>query len=161
MKENYFSKDVQTFLLLLHRYKVRYVIVGGEAVVYYGYPRLTGDIDFFYQADAENAKRLYNVLNEFWDQDIPGVQDADELMQKSIVIQFGVPPNRIDLMNTIDSVSFDEAWDNRTIEEIEIEGEVVPVSYIGYKQIIKNKEAMSRNKDMDDLQYLRDVLPKK
>ena len=73
MKSDYFSQDTRDLLRLLYLYKVKYVIVGGEAVIYYGYPRLTGDVDFFYQLDDENVKRLYKALIEFWDKDIPGI----------------------------------------------------------------------------------------
>ena len=74
MKASHFSLDVLDFLLLLSIHKVRYVIVGGEAVIYYGFARLTGDIDFFYEPTAENARRLYRTLDKFWRGSIPGIQ---------------------------------------------------------------------------------------
>jgi predicted nucleotidyltransferase len=154
MKPDYFSKDIKDLLRLLHFHKVKYVIVGGEAVIYYGYPRLTGDVDFFYQSVNENVKRLYKALLEFWDEDIPGIQNAEEFTQKGIVVQFGAPPHRVDLLNTVDGVSFDEAWENRTVEEIRIEGGNIPVYYIGKEELINNKRALGRYKDLDDLKYL-------
>lgn len=65
MKNNYFSPDVSEFLYLLSKYKVKYLIVGGEAVIYYGHTRLTGDIDIYYSTVKENIKNLYLALKEF------------------------------------------------------------------------------------------------
>ena len=110
-----FSKDVLDFLLLLHKNGVRYLIVGGEAVIFHGYARLTGDIDFFYEATPKNVKRLYEALREFWQGNVPGIAAAQEFLQVGLVIQFGVPPNRIDLVNQIDGVKFEEAWRNKVI----------------------------------------------
>jgi len=66
------SSDTLDFLLCLNKHRVKYLIVGGEAVIYYGYPRLTGDIDFFFEQSAQNCNRLFDALTEFWEEDIPG-----------------------------------------------------------------------------------------
>ena len=100
--KNVFSEDVCEFLSLLARQEVRYLIVGGEAVIYYGHARLTGDIDIFYERTAENVRRLHAALNEFWLNDIPGIEGEDELMEKGTIFQFGVPPNRIDLISDLE-----------------------------------------------------------
>lgn len=158
MRASHFSPDIQEFLRLLSTHGVRYVIVGGEAVIYYGYARLTGDVDFFYEATPENAARFYDVLNDFWGGEIPGVSSSGELLSKGAILQFGVPPNRIDLINSIDAVSFKEAWNSRIEEEIEIEGKNCQVYYIGLEELIRNKEAVRRNKDLEDLKYLKAAL---
>lgn len=75
------------------------MIVGGEAVIYYGNPRLTGDVDFFYDSSTENTEKLYLALTEFWAGDIPGLNSVDKLQEVCVIVQFGVPPNRIDLIN--------------------------------------------------------------
>ena len=93
-------------------------MVGGEAVIYYGYARLTGDIDLFYGNTEENVQRLFTVLSQFWDNDIPGGINTQVLKQKGMVFQFGVPPNRIDLLNSIDGVAFEPAWNKKVIETI-------------------------------------------
>ncbi len=157
MKSSYFSKDIQEFLKLLSKYKVRFVIVGGEAVVYYGYARLTGDIDFFYEFSKVNAARLYNALNEFWNGKIPGVKTSRDLLSKGTIIQFGVPPNRIDLLNSITAVTFQDAWENRMKEKIEIAGKNYTIYFIGLDELIKNKKSAKRFKDLDDLQYLNAI----
>jgi predicted nucleotidyltransferase len=62
-----FSKDVLGLLSILYQRAVRYMIVGGEAVIHYGYARLTGDIDLFFDSSSENAERLFEALKEFWE----------------------------------------------------------------------------------------------
>jgi len=155
MKASHFSKDIQEFLELLAKHNVKYVIVGGEAVIYYGYARLTGDVDFFFGTSKENAKRLYDALNEFWGGDIPGINSFEEVMESGTILQFGVPPNRIDLVNHIDGVTFEEAWTGRKTTSVEISGESIPVHFIGLGQLITNKEAIQRPKDLEDLKYLK------
>jgi hypothetical protein len=155
MKSSHFSKDIQEFLLLLDKYKVRYVIVGGEAVIYYGYVRLTGDIDIFFESTPENVSKLYNALREFWEDQIPGIENISELLEPGIIIQFGVPPNRIDLINRIEGVEFNEAWEDKVTETITSNNQTSSVYYIGIKQLIKNKSSLDRPKDLDDLKYLR------
>ena len=86
------------------------------------------------------------------------MSSSGELLFKGAILQFGVPPNRIDLINSIDAVSFKEAWNSRIEEEIEIEGKNCQVYYIGLEELIRNKEAVRRNKDLEDLKYLKAAL---
>ena len=157
MISSHFSKDIIEFIKLLGKHDVEYVIVGGEAVIYYGYARLTGDVDFFYGTSAENISKLFRALSEFWDDSIPGVEKMEELAEAGVILQFGVPPNRIDLLNGIDGVTFEEAWRNRTKCHLEADDRTVSIFFIGLEELIKNKEAMGRHKDMEDLKYLRSV----
>jgi hypothetical protein len=101
MKANNLSSDILDFIYCLYKYNVKYLLVGGEAVIYYGYPRLTGDIDFYYEKSAQNCKLLFDALMDFGKQDIPGIGTAIELEESGAIFQFGVPPNRIDLINQI------------------------------------------------------------
>ena len=93
------SDDVLAFIRLLGKREVDYVIAGGETVIFHGYPRLTGDVDFFYDRTDVNAGRLFQSLSEFWSGNIPEMESAGELMEEGVVIQFGRPPYRIDLLN--------------------------------------------------------------
>jgi hypothetical protein len=160
MKTSHFSPDIQDFLLLLSTHKVRYVIVGGEAVIYHGFARLTGDIDFFYEPTAENARRLYRTLDKFWRGSIPGIQSPRELTSQGVIVQFGVPPNRIDLVSSITGVSFGDAWKSRVREKVKIKKRIYSVFFIGLDQLIKNKEAIRRHKDLEDLKYLKTAAKK-
>lgn len=157
MKASHFSRDIQEFLELLSKYKVKYVIVGGEAVIYHGHARLTGDVDFFYETSSENVLNLFRALDEFWKGDIPGVDTPEELMEPGIILQFGVPPNRIDLVNRIESVSFDEAWRNKATTYMDIQDQTIPIHFIGLDELIRNKEALGRPRDLEDLEYLREA----
>jgi hypothetical protein len=151
----YFSSDIRDFIVLLHRHEVRYVVVGGEAVIHYGHARLTGDIDFFYDRTAENTQALFQALLTFWSGTVPGLNTAGELEEEGVIVQFGRPPNRIDLLNQIDGVTFAKAWETRITVLVETAEDAVPLHYLGLENLIRNKEAVGRPKDLDDLAYLR------
>lgn len=151
IEAQHFSPDTREFIQLLHRHGVRYLIVGGEAVIYHGHVRLTGDVDFFYATDPANATALYEALLDFWDGDVPGIEHAGELEDPDLVLQFGRPPNRIDLLSRISGVAFEEAWVSRLSLALD---EGTPIHYISLDHLIANKRASGRPKDLDDLAYL-------
>jgi len=155
LREGTFSRDISEFLYLLGKHDVRYLIVGGEAVIYYGYARLTGDIDVFYERREPNARKLFAALEEFWNGKVPGLEKQEELLEEGVIIQFGRPPHRIDLINHIDGVDFSEAWPGRTEVILETQRGIVTIFYIGIGDLIRNKEALKRPKDLDDLRFLR------
>jgi predicted nucleotidyltransferase len=154
MDPSYFSPDTLDFIRLLAENEVRYLIVGGEAVIYYGYARLTGDVDIFYERTEDNTQKLFAALKSFWKGKIPGIRSHTEFKKRGAIIQFGRPPNRIDLINDISAVSFEKAWLNRTVEELKIGDIMYPVYYIGLDDLIKNKRRANRYKDLEDLKYL-------
>jgi hypothetical protein len=98
---------------------------------------------------------LYDALSEFWGGPPPAISGAADLTQPGLVLQYGVPPNRIDLINDIDGVGFDEAWANRLGVTIRHESGDIPINYLGLRELVRNKEASGRPKDLDDLAYLR------
>jgi hypothetical protein len=149
-----FAADTLEFLTALDRHAVKYMIVGGEAVIFYGYARVTGDIDFFYELTPENTERLFAALRDFWQGSIPGLTAAVELMPPGTIIQFGVPPNRIDLVNRIDGVDFTQAWPNRSRAFIRHQDRDIPLCYLGRNDLVRNKRAVGRPKDLDDLRFL-------
>jgi hypothetical protein len=149
-----FSADIREFLMELARHHVHYLIVGGEAVIYYGHARLTGDIDIYYDNSPENSCRLYDALADFWQGIVPGISSAKDLQKNNQIIQFGVPPHRIDLLSTISAVDFHSAWENRVTERIKLRQNEFPVFYIGLKQLIQNKQAVKRPRDIEDLEFL-------
>lgn len=141
-------------------HEVRAVVVGGEAVIFYGHIRVTGDIDILYDRSPENADRLFGALNEFWSGVIPELEDSRKLEKPGVIFQFGVPPHRIDLLNQIDGVDFEAVWSGRTEVELQSGEDRINVSYIGLEELIQNKEASARPKDLEDLPFLREARDK-
>ena len=154
----HFSADTLEFLYLLDKHQVAYVIVGGEAVIYYGHVRLTGDVDFFYANTPENIQKLYRVLDEFWGGSIPDISGPDELGQEGLILHYGIPPNRIDLINMIDNVAFDKAWQTRETAQIRCKQKKMPVYFISIDLLIENKKHIKRHKDLEDLEFLKERL---
>ena len=153
-----FTPDLQDFLRALHTHDVRFMIVGGEAVIFYGHIRVTGDIDVYYDRESENAVRLFNALEDFWQGEIPQLEGPAGLEKRGVIFQFGLPPNRIDLLNDIDGVEFEGAWPRRTRAELSRSEGNIPFSYIGLEDLIQNKRAAGRPKDLDDLPFLLEAL---
>lgn len=149
-----FSLDTRDLIILLHKHRVRYLLVGGQAVIYYGHIRTTGDIDFFYDSSDDNAQRLFAALDEFWDGSIPNLDRWDELTKSDMILQFGAPPNRIDLINDIDGVKFADAWPGRLTVKMPVGSEDVEVLLIGLDDLAKNKQASGRPRDLEDLKFL-------
>jgi hypothetical protein len=86
---------------------------------------------------------------------VPGLEGSEDLAPEGTIVQFGLPPNRIDLIRSIDGVSFDEAWNGREEAVLVCGNSEVPMYYIGLNELIRNKERVSRPRDLDDLAYQR------
>ena len=142
------SKDLREFVALLNSTRVNYLLVGGHAVAFHGYPRFTGDIDFFVEISPENAARLDQVLRECGFGGI-GIRRED-FLQPGTVVQLGRPPNRIDLLTSIDGVTFSEAWLNRIPAELD----GLPVNVLGKADLLRNKQACGRPQDLADAAQL-------
>jgi hypothetical protein len=140
--------DLREFIELLNALKVRYIVVGGFAVAYHGYPRYTADIDLFLERSPENAQGIVNAIRQFGFGDL-GLSSED-FLQEDQVIQLGLAPNRIDLLTFLSGVDFQEAWATR--EQGEIAGLSVPM--ISKELLIKNKAASGRSQDLADLDHL-------
>jgi hypothetical protein len=93
----------------------------------------------------------------FWSGHIPGFEKVEELCEEGIVIQFGRPPNQIDLLNRIDGVDFSQAWSNRVTIAIQPPNGELPLHYLGLAELIRNKETAARPKDQEDLKFLRQL----
>ena len=152
MRADPFSPDMLDFLRAMERHRVRYLLIGGYAVHFHGHVRFTADIDFAYQPAPENSARLFAALRDFWGGEIPRVASADELAQVGMVFQFGVKPNRIDLLSRVDGLDFDAAWARRVVERLD--GLDLSVSIIALEDLRITKAAAGRLKDLDDLENL-------
>jgi hypothetical protein len=154
IESSHFSPDILEFIRLINARQVRYVVVGGQAVIYHGYPRFTGDIDFFFSDEPDNVAAIFAALQEFWGGSVPGIQSADELAEPGVIVQFGRPPNRIDLMNRIDGVEFRDAWNDRIKLRISGPSLEMPLFLIDFQNLMRNKRAAARPKDLDDLRAM-------
>lgn len=142
------SQDFKEFIQLLNAHKVDYLVVGGYAVAIHGFPRTTGDIDFWIKPDYENAKRLINALIGFGFGSVD--VSIDDFTKEDSVVQLGFPPNRIDLMTSVSGITFDDCWKNK--KEVEFEGE--KINFISLHYLRLNKQSTGRDKDNLDLKNL-------
>jgi len=138
--------DFREFLQLLNSHKVRYLLVGGYAVGYYGYPRATADMDIWVATDAENVEKVLAALVEFG---FPKVEPELFAKEKQ-VLRMGVPPLRIELLTGVSGVEFDDCYSRRTVTKLGEE----EVNLISLEDLKKNKAASGRYKDLNDLEHL-------
>lgn len=142
------NPDYRDMLCILNDEGVEYLVVGAHALAAYGYPRATGDIDLWIRCSDENAQRVWRALRRFG----APLQDLTiaELATPGIVFQIGVVPRRIDVLTSITSVSFYDAWPHR--KSIEVDG--IPISIIGREDLLRNKMSTGRTKDRADAEWL-------
>jgi len=142
------TEDFKDLLRAFNASAVKYLIVGGHAFGVHAQPRTTKDLDLFIRNDAENAKAVFRALAQFG-APIGGMTPAD--FADGTTFQLGQPPDRIDILQKIDGVTFDEAWANRL--EGTIDGEV-PAAVISRDDLIRNKLASGREQDLLDVKEL-------
>lgn len=140
--------DFKEFLKSLNAHGVEYLLIGGYAVGYYGYPRATGDMDIWIAVHPDNADRMVRALKSFGF-DSPDVS-ADIFLQEKSIIRMGRPPIRIEIITKISGVSFEECYSQRVIDTID----GVQVALISLPHLKINKQASGRHKDLDDLEHL-------
>ncbi len=140
--------DFKEFLKLLNSHDVKYLLIGGYAVAYYGYPRPTADIDIWVALHPSNADKVVAVLKEFGF-NVPGLA-PDLFLQERQIIRLGVPPLRLEILTTIDGVAFEECYTQRTRDVVDD----VPVDFISLRHLKINKKASGRHKDLADLDNL-------
>jgi len=142
------NEDFSTFVRLCEEKNVEYMMIGGYAVAIHGYPRYTGNIDVWYRQTETNCIRLVKVVDEFgFGSNNLSVSD---LMELDVIIHMGHPPRRIDLVSTIDAVEFNEAYPRTMIYKIAD----INVKIISKDDLIKNKTASGRHRDLDDVENL-------
>lgn len=142
------TKDFEELFACLRHRNVKALVVGGYAVAFHGQPRFTKDIGLFVEASPDNAERLVAALTDFGFGGL-GLTPAD-FASPGKIVQLGVAPNRVDLLTTIDGVSFGEAWRGRVAGHYGREA----VDYIGRAELIRNKRASGRPQDLLDVDGL-------
>lgn len=142
------NKNFKDMLSALSAAGVEFLVVGAHAMAAHGIPRATGDIDLWVRPTKENAERVWLALERFG---APRSSlSQDDFITPDTVYQIGVPPERIDILTSIDGVLFDEAWQSRI--QLIVEG--ITVAYLGREQLLKNKRACGRPKDLADVAWL-------
>jgi len=142
------NKDLLEFIDLLNANRVEYLVVGGFAVAWHGYPRFTADIDFLVRPDHANGELLVKTLKEFGFRSLNLV--PEDFSRPEQIVQLGAKPNRIDLITSIAAVPFEEAWASRIAGSIEGRS----VFFIGRDALLRNKLATGRPQDLRDADAL-------
>jgi hypothetical protein len=142
------TKDFKEFIQLLNAKKVEYLLVGGYAVILHGYPRFTGDIDFWINPAPKNAKRIIEVLDQFGFSSLN--LGIDDFTHPDQIIQLGHEPYRIDLITSIEGVFFNECYTQKVVFHVDN----IPIQTISKGMLKKNKKAAGRYKDLDDYEHL-------
>ena len=143
------SPDFKDLLNILEKHKVRYLVVGGYAVMKYTEPRFTKDLDLWISTDEENSKAVFSALKEFG-APLKGLTPHD-FTERGYFYQMGNPPFRLDIMMSIPGVEFETAWEHR--EEVLLEGLTIP--FISRADLIRAKDAGGRAQDLLDAENLR------
>lgn len=140
--------DFKEFLRLLNVHQVEYLIIGGYAVGYHGYPRATADMDIWIAVNPQNAKKMVEVLIEFGFQ-VPEL-DLRLFLKEDQIVRMGVPPVRVEIMTTISGVNFEECFTNRIIAQLDgVKANLISLDFLKI-----NKKASGRYKDLNDIENL-------
>jgi len=139
--------DFEDMLTLLHKHRVKYLIIGGLAFIYHAKPRYTKDMDLWIESSADNVARANQALTEFGS---PTLIDPGDTEQ---IIQIGVAPNRIDLILAVPQLEFDKAWEKR------IDGRYgeSAANWIDIDSLIAIKQGIDNARHQDDVRNLKRV----
>ncbi|HID51851.1 MAG TPA: hypothetical protein EYP41_07440 [Anaerolineae bacterium] len=140
--------DFKEFLQLLNTRNVKYLLIGGYAVGYHGYPRATIDMDIWVAIHPENAVRIAQVLKEFGF-DSPDLSES-LFLEENKIVRMGIPPMRLEILTTISGVNFDECYSKRIVDLVDD----VEINIINLEHLKRNKKASGRHKDLNDLENL-------
>jgi hypothetical protein len=134
------------------------MVIGGYAINFYCRPRFTADIDFFISKSHNNAQKIINTLQDFGFGSLN--LTIEDFLKPGQIVQLGFEPVRIDIVNNIPAVDFDEAYSRRVIANVD----QVQIHFISLQDLKLNKLAAGRNKDLDDvnaIEKLEKALAKK
>ena len=143
------NPDFKELLRIFKNNKVRYLIVGGYAVMKYSEPRFTKDLDMFIATDHQNAERVHSALKQFG-APLENLTPED-FTDKGHFYQMGRPPFRVDIMMSISGVDFEEAWMNREIVRLDD----LEILFMSRSDLILAKDASGRPQDKIDVEQLR------
>lgn len=142
------NKNFQDFLGLLAKHGVEYLVVGGYAVGFHGFPRYTGDLDIFVAISERNAAGLIAAFSDFGFSGL-GIEESD-FLEEEVVVEIGREPIKIQVLTGIDGVTFDACFRKKVM----FEGGPIAIPFISLEDLIANKQAAPRPKDKIDLDEL-------
>jgi len=150
---NILLEEYKKFLLLILKHKVEFILIGGYAVIYYGYARTTGDMDIWLKPDNINKAKFIDALNDYGI-----IKDDTELLKKidfttTQVFHIGKEPNKIDFLTKIQGVTYAEADKEKVF--FPLKNEQVPI--IQYRHLIISKISSGRGKDKADVDELQHI----
>lgn len=143
------EQDFNDFIKLCNKFEVKYLVIGGYAVSIHGYPRTTKDLDICIELSEENADKMIEVIKEFGFSSMKLTKE--DFLKPNFITQLGYEPLRIDLINDLDGVPFEEAWLNKRV--VNMQGE--SVNFIGYNELLKVKAKAGRPQDLADIDKLK------
>ncbi|HID51448.1 MAG TPA: hypothetical protein EYP41_05360 [Anaerolineae bacterium] len=142
------NSDFSDLLRIFNDNGVKYLVIGGYAVIQYAEPRFTKDLELWISTDTANAAAVYRSLQEF------GAPLADlaesDFAEEGYFYQMGVPPVRVDILMGIPGLQFSDAWERRT----EVKFDDLPVTFISRQDLITVKRASGRPQDVIDADLL-------
>jgi len=144
------NEDYVDFIAALLAENVRFLIVGAHALAAHGVPRATVDLDIWVEPQPGNARQVWRALATFGAPlDTLQLSESD-FVKPDVVAQFGLPPNRIDVLTGLSGLRFEEAWEER------LEGDFggLRAPFLGREALIRNKRATGRTKDRADIEAL-------
>jgi predicted nucleotidyltransferase len=146
---NLLNEDFQDFIIALNKYGVRYILVGGYAVVVRGYSRSTGDMDVWVEKSETNYNYFLEAIHSFG---IPiDAISRDKFFSTEFdVFAFGKPPYAIEIMTAVKGLDFEPTYNMATWEEID----GIKIKVIHLNHLIEAKKAAGRNKDLNDIENL-------
>lgn len=146
-----FTNDMKDLISIFEKNKVRYALIGGFAVNYYGYVRTTEDIDILLYPSKENTQKIMNSLKEF------GFGEAgipeEYFEREGTAIHLGVEPNRIDLLTYVKGISNDDIFCN--LQRVKYKG--IQLNVISFKDLLAGKKKSERQKDLADADELEKI----
>lgn len=143
------SQDFKELLSILAKHEVRYLVIGGYAVMLYSEPRWTKDLDLWIAIDPTNARAVFNALKEFG---APLTNlTSEDFSEPGYFYQMGNPPLRVDVMMEIPGGDFNAAWERRNTVSIGDD----QVHFISREDLITVKLASGRDQDLKDVEALR------
>lgn len=145
------NSDFKELLNIFNDYQVKYLVIGGYAVIQYTEPRYTKDLDVWVSTERVNAEAVFKALAEFG-APLAGMT-IDDFAHEGFFYQMGMPPVRIDILMSVTGLKFDDAWKNRF--ESDFEG--LPASFVSKQDLITIKRATGRPQDLIDADLLSQV----